>query len=138
DTASLLPDYFFSDLAEAVDFIIDDPLKKTADDIFEQIDFSRKPFVIAIGGNTQSGNSTLATYLKFYLQERGKNVLKIELDDWILPKSKRKKEHDVFHNFQHEKLVADMARILKGGAIQTDGYAHHPKRKAVPKTYRYD
>lgn len=138
DSASLLPDYFFSDLAEAVDFIIDDPLRPTADSIFKRIDFSKKPFVISIGGNTQSGKSTLATYLSMFLKKQGKSVLKIELDDWILPKSKRKKDHDVLHNFQHEKMVSDLIKILKGGAISTDGYARHPKRNAIPKTYRYN
>lgn len=137
DSAQLLPDYFFSDLEEAAGFIIDEPLKPVTASIITKIDFSKKPFIITIGGNTQSGKSTLATYLKFELEKENKTVLKIELDDWILPKHQRKKQHDVLHNFQSEKLLADLTRILKGGEITTSGYARHPKRKPVPKPYRY-
>lgn len=138
DTTKLLPDYFFNDLKEAVDFIIDDPLKDTVDIIISKIDFGKKPFIISIGGNTQSGKSTLATYLKYTLEKKRIKVLRIELDNWIIPHSKRNKHHDVMLNFQHEKLVSDLVKILKGGAITTEGYARHPKRNPIPKTYRYN
>jgi len=134
----VMPDYFFADLEEAVNFIVDDPLKETSAKIYEMIRADRKPFVITLGGNTQAGKSTLATYLKFHFEKEGKTVLKIELDDWILDKKDRPENSTVFQNFRSDKIVADITRILNGGEVQVEGYARHPDRKPVPKTYRYN
>lgn len=134
---TLLPDYFFTDLEEAVDFIVDDPLRKTAEHLFSKIDFEKKPFIITLGGNTQSGKSTLATYLQKFLETKGKSVLKIELDSWILAPDKRPKNSNVFRNFQSEKIAADLGRIFRGGEIEAEGYARHPERKPIPQKYRY-
>lgn len=129
-------DYFFSDLKEAVNFIITEPHKNTANIILETIQKSGKsPFIIAIGGNSQSGKTTFAEYLKQYLVQQDKYVLKIDLDDWILPKDKRKSTHDVMHNFQQDKLTSDLKRILKGGKIELQGYSKIHGNKPISANY---
>jgi uridine kinase len=129
-------DYFFSDLKEAVNFIITEPHKNTAQIVCETIQKSEKiPFIIAVGGNSQSGKTTFAAYLKQYLIQQKMRVLKIDLDDWILPKQDRKSTHDVMHNFQQDKLTSDLKRILKGGMIELEGYTKIHGNKPVPASY---
>ncbi|MCX7744392.1 MAG: HAD-IIIA family hydrolase [Flavobacteriales bacterium] len=135
---TLVPDYFFFTLKEAVDFIIDEPYLPLADEIKEQLlASSNHPFIIAIGGNSQSGKTTLANFLKDYFIENNISVLKITLDDWILPLEKRSPSHDVYQNFQTEKIQADLKRLLQGEEVQVSGYARHSLRKPVPVTYRF-
>lgn len=135
----LIPDYFFFSLKEAVDFIVDEPYRPLAEEIYEQvIASSYHPFVISIAGNSQSGKTTLANYLKDYFTENNFSVLKISLDDWILPQEQRPATHDVFHNFQVDKIQEDLQRLLKGEEIKLNGYARHALRKPIPVTYRFN
>lgn len=130
------PDYFFKNLEESVDFLMIEPYKAQVLEIYQHIEKVNKyPFIITIGGNSQSGKSTFSTYLKFFLQKHSIEVLKIELDDWILPKDKRKGLHDVLHNFQHDKLISDLKRILNGGRIELDGYSRILGNKPIPAQY---
>lgn len=134
----ILPDYFFFHLKETIDFIIDEPYKPLADDIKQQIiSLDYHPFIIAIGGNSQSGKTTLATYLKNYFKENGITVLKIGLDDWIIPIEQRSKPHDVVKNFQVDKIQQDLLKLLKGEYIQLDGYSRHIQRNSIPVSYQY-
>lgn len=136
---SLIPDYFFFSLKEAVDFIVDEPYRPLAEEIKEQIiTSSYHPFILAIGGNSQSGKTTLANYLKDFFIENNLSVLKISLDDWILPQDQRPSMHDVYHNFQVEKIQQDLQRLLQGEEVQLSGYARHALRKPIPVTYRYN
>lgn len=136
---SLIPDYFFFSLKEAVDFIVDEPYRPLAEEIKEQIiTSSYHPFILAIGGNSQSGKTTLANYLKDFFIENNLSVLKISLDDWILPQDQRPSMHDVYHNFQVEKIQQDLQRLLQGEEVQLSGYARHALRKPIPVSYRYN
>jgi len=133
------PDYFFRDLGQAVNFIVDEPYKNLAEDVFEKAKTSnKKPFVISVAGNSRSGKSTLSTYLYKYLKNRNLSVFKIEIDDWILAKEDRPKNANVFDNFQFEKMVNDLEKIIKGEKVKAIGYARHPKRKPQPKNYEYN
>ena len=135
-TSTTKSDYFFPNLKEAIQFITTEPYKQLAWDINKRVDTDNKStYIIAIGGNTRGGKSILAAYLKQYLVRQGKRVLRIELDDWILPKDKRKHTHDVMHNFQHDKLTSDLKRILAGGAIELEGYSRIPGNKPTPERY---
>lgn len=135
----VFPDYFFFSLRDAVDFIIDDPLKTITEkfiDIYQT--GASSPYVLTIGGNTRSGKSTLATYLSRYFKERGKSVLLIRLDDWILLPSGRKGNHDVHQVFQMDKMNQDLFSILnERKEVHLSGYAAHPMRKPQPVSYAY-
>ncbi len=136
---SILPDYFFANLKEAVDFIIDEPFKKEAEAILEKVKTSdKKPYVISIGGNTRSGKSTFSQYLKKYLQMQNLEVLSISLDDWILPKEQREGKEEVFHNFNIEKLESDIVSILNGEKVSLTPYSSHAERKTSEKIYHLD
>lgn len=132
------PDFHFNHLKEAVEFIIEEPYHHYAEDIFEKINnVHHQPFIITIGGNTQSGKSNFANYLHHYFESKRVQVLKIELDDWILPKNKRGKQHDVMKNFQVDKMTSDIKRILQGGRIDLEGYSKIHGFQPIPQSYLF-
>lgn len=133
--SDLLPDYFFANLSEAIDFIIDDPFKEVVQKVVSNIPNQQAPFVISVGGNSRSGKSIFTQYLKHYLEESGKNVLKITLDDWILPKDIRT-GHDVLQNFNIDRLQDDVQNILKGQSISLKAYRANPQRPTKEKVYQ--
>lgn len=135
--AEVLPEYFVANLPEAIDLILGDQLKQEVKKV-EQILPKKENLVISIGGNSRSGKSTLASALSQSFIKSGKSVFRIELDDWILPKSERTSEVDVYSNFQLSKLEQDVKSILKGKEITLDAYISHPERKAKRKTYCYN
>ncbi len=132
----LKPDYFFPNLEEAVNYIIDEPYAR----VFEKIDdFTAKvPRIIAIGGNSQSGKSTLATYLQLKFEEEGLMTLKIELDNWILPEQERTSNMNVFHRFQQELMEKELQQILSGIRVEKTIYPNHPDRIPLPVVYQYE
>ena len=133
---SVLPDFFFENLAEAADYIVNEPHKK----VFEQVKklISRSPALIAIGGNARSGKSTLASYLKWKFEREGSSVLKIELDNWIIPEGQRQQCKNVFDRFRFESIETDIQQILAGIEVKMQTYANHPKRKSVDLSYKYN
>jgi histidinol-phosphate phosphatase family protein len=134
--ASEFPDYFMGNMKEAVDFILDRPLDAHMTQIYEAFTKSKKrPFVIAIGGNSRAGKSTLAKHIQLGFEAKGEKVLLVSLDDWILPKKQRQHVVDVFYNFQLPKLQADLKAILKGQKVTAHGYRRHPARTELPTDY---
>lgn len=134
---SLLPDYFFANLKEAVDFIIDEPYRDLAESVLRKVKGSdKRHFVISVGGNSRSGKSILAQYLKKHLERNDLSVLKISLDDWIRPKEEREGREEVFYNFQTDKLTEDLGTILSGKEVALTPYRAHPERKKEEKVYQ--
>lgn len=131
------PDYLFRNLAEAVDFVLDEPYRSVFDEVnSRRHQSSSKPFLILLGGNTRSGKSSLATYLAQRFKQEGTSILRINLDDWILHRNDRK-SFSVFDSFQMPKLVNDVAKILAGETVELPGYAAHPSWEAQPASYGY-
>ncbi len=112
----VLPDYMFNNLAEAVDFIVDDPLHAYFDKIYSRFrEFkSDRPWVILIGGNTRTGKSTLASYIRIAFKKMGKATLSVSLDNWLLPESERKPEMDVYARFQLPQIETDLKNLVSG------------------------
>jgi histidinol-phosphate phosphatase family protein len=73
------PPLFFDDLAEAVDFLLEDPSRGIADAVWERVAGAGRdpgrPFVIAIDGPPRSGKTTLAAYLARSLRLRRRRPL---------------------------------------------------------------
>jgi histidinol-phosphate phosphatase family protein len=133
--ASVLPDFFFENFAEAVDYIVNEPHNK----LFEQVKaaITKTPTLIAIGGNARSGKSTLTSYLKWKFENEGRKVLKIELDNWILPEKQRQHCKNVFDRFRLSDIETDIQKILAGIEVEMKTYANHPDRKPDDITYLY-
>lgn len=130
--ARVKPDFMFENVLQAVQFIIEDPYAELYKQVEERyLDHlknpdSKGPFVITIGGNTRSGKSTLAVYLKLAFAAAKHPVHLIELDNWILPKPERDEANSVFERFDILTLVKDVQKIVKGERVRVRGYAHHP------------
>jgi histidinol-phosphate phosphatase family protein len=133
---SALPDFFFPNLKTAAYFIINEPYK----DIFETLskEFSNSkthPIVVGIGGNARSGKSNLASYLKMKFELEGKNVLKVELDNWLIPEDKRVQNMNVFDKYRLLDMKSDLEKLVRGNSIKTNSYPNHEERESLPLVY---
>jgi uridine kinase len=97
----------------------------------------KSPAIILIGGNARSGKSTLARYLRLKLEQDGRSVLQIGLDNWILPESKRINTSSVYDRFQLSKIETDLQQILAGINFSIMSYPNHPERKAESLSFSY-
>jgi len=133
------PDYFFKNLMQAVNFIVDEPYAVYFEKIIEKIHDkeNQKPFVINIGGNSRSGKSTLATYLRKKFESIGKKVLHVKLDNWLLPASERSMSVDVYDRFNLEEIISDITKLLDGEKITTKGYSIHRDTEVLPVSYQH-
>ncbi|MBP1668852.1 MAG: histidinol-phosphate phosphatase family protein, partial [Bacteroidetes bacterium] len=133
---SVMPDYFFENLKEAVDFILDEPYENVFRDLAEKYKNRKKDlFIISVAGNARSGKSTLTSYLQQKFSERRIRTLKIELDHWLLPEDKRGGCRNVYDRFRLENVVTDIGRMLSGETIRVYTYANHPERQSQPLQY---
>jgi D,D-heptose 1,7-bisphosphate phosphatase len=133
----ILPDYMFSNLYEAVNFITHDPLGSYTERIISQVtdEGGNMPRVLLIGGNTRTGKSTLASCLRIALEKKGKSVLVVGLDNWLIPEEQRTDEMDVYARFQLGSIERDVKKLIAGETIIVNTYANHPERETVPLVY---
>ncbi len=135
---SVKPDFFFADLNEAVNFIVKDPLAEDLHLLLSKIEtLEKRPVIISVAGNSRSGKSNFVSYLNIHLKKQGFSVLKIELDNWILPEPERNNCKNVFDRFQSSKIEQDITDILNGKTVTLPGYANHPVRKSSPVNYNF-
>ncbi len=128
----LQPDYFFENVLEAVEYVLNDPFQSDAIHLANLI---QKPSVIGIAGNSRSGKSVFTSRLIKELQSDGLNVFRIDLDDWIVPKNQRLPHFGVMENFRIHELEDDIERILNGESVSLMAYSAHPNRALSSKTY---
>ena len=133
--SSIRPHFFFQNLLEAVNFITGEPYKPIFEKILES--HLKTPSIILIGGNAQTGKSTLASYLEWKLKMQNRKVLRIELDNWIIPEENRGKYMNVYDRFQLQKIETDLQMILTGIPVKMKTYPNHPERNPQPILYTY-
>lgn len=132
----VMPDFFFENLKEAVDFILDEPYLSLFNGMVEKSRLThKKPYIISIAGNARAGKSVLSSYLQYKFRQQGYHPLKIELDHWILPAEKREHCKNVYDRFQLEKMTADLKQLIAGEPVQLSAYANHPERQSYPLEY---
>lgn len=120
---TIQPDYFFENLFEAVNFIINEPYKNYFENIYSYFrSINKNPFVILVAGNTRSGKSTFSSYLKQKFEEEGYKAQILSLDSWLLPVEKRRDDMNVFDRFQIEKIEKDMEELFKGKILEIRFY----------------
>ena len=138
-TSKVQPDFFFADLAEAVSFIIHEPYHQNFDELKAKVEsLGKRPVIISIAGNSRSGKSNFVSYLNLSFKKHGYKVLKIDLDNWILPESDRKHCKNVYDRFQGEKIEEDIVRLLDGETITKQSYANHPERHSYAVEYKFE
>lgn len=135
-TTKVNPDYWFENLTEAVSFIIDKPYKEMAEKVVEKVgQSSKKPYVITVGGRARSGKSSFSRFLISRLEEKGKKVLHVELDKWLLAESDRLNAKNVFDRFQLPLLTKDLLKIIQGKKVVAPGFNIDPTAEKQPVTY---
>ncbi|MEP1033774.1 HAD-IIIA family hydrolase [Ekhidna sp.] len=133
------PDYIFDNIATAIEFVLSEPLDK----IYKEVSSihsksASKPFVIAAGGQSQSGKTTLATYLKKRFVQDGFPTLVISLDNWLLPSEQRKKANDVWGRFNIDKINEDIEAILNGDTVHLQAYHKNPASSSRQVNYKLE
>jgi D,D-heptose 1,7-bisphosphate phosphatase len=133
----ILPDYTFNNLSEAVDFIVDDPLRPVFENFYKSFQdyHGSTPWIILIGGNARTGKSTLAAYLRIAFTRAGLQTLQVGLDSWILPEHKRAVAMNVYERFQLVSLESDILRLMAGQSLDLHTYVNHPDREPIPIFY---
>ncbi len=133
----LFPDYMFTNLAEAVDFIVNDPYRQYFNKVYEKFQTytGKLPWIILIGGNARTGKSTLASYLRIAFEKAGQRVLQVSLDNWLLPEDKRNNTMNVYNRFQMGILEEDIKNLLSGKTVIRSVYTNHPERQPLPVEY---
>jgi D,D-heptose 1,7-bisphosphate phosphatase len=131
------PDFFFSNVKEAVDFIIDRPMDDMVNEIIEHIPEREEPIVVCIAGNSRTGKTHLHRLLEMRLEEEKTSFFSIHLDDWILHRDARKENSDVFGNFDFAKIQKDLPRIFEGEEVSFPAYRRHADRPERHISYQY-
>jgi histidinol-phosphate phosphatase family protein len=133
------PDYIFANVKQAVDFIVNDPLEAHCETILSALkNDSVQPKIVLIGGNSQSGKSTLAKRLALFLQEKNIQNTTISLDHFLLPKEKRTAAKSVFKRFDLENIEQSISAFAKGEPITLERYHKDPKLDRQQIVYNYN
>jgi histidinol-phosphate phosphatase family protein len=122
-TRASRPDFTFENLPEAVEFILQPPWTDEVRSLADRVEVRHdRPFVISIAGNSRAGKSTFAELLRRDLERHGKRVLKVDLDDWLLPRAERAPDTGVLDRFRVEHIERDVAALLSGKAVSMRPY----------------
>lgn len=127
------PDFHFDNLEDAINFILENPYDEAYKELKKRFLGNVKlPFVVSVGGQSRSGKTTFVSELRDRLAKDGIQVVRLPLDQWILPKDERGEVEDVATNYRLPELKKAVADYINGGSIHIPGYADHPKRKSFP------
>lgn len=136
--AHTVPDYWFADLQEAVQFILDDPLKAICEQVVHEVEQAeRLPLVILIGGNAQSGKSTFTSRLVKAFRKSRITSSVVHLDDFLLPKEQRRSMPNVFRRFDLEATALKIKALLRHEEVLVKPYEKDEKLEREEKVYRF-
>lgn len=118
------PDFFFDNVFDAVDFIVNEPCENLFQTLLEKCKQhkSDKPFVILVGGNSGAGKSTVAASIKQKFTKMQHSVCLVHLDYWIKPAHLRKQDEDVFTRFRLDEMEEDLQSFLEGEIVSIPKY----------------
>jgi len=131
------PDFVFSNLNEAVNFIIHDypVLEEKALRIFESIKSKEQPLIL-VGGASRSGKSTFAQVIKMAFAKKGKKLEILGLDHWILDVDRRTEEMTVRDRYDYGEITESLRLLLRGEEVDLPKY--DPKtRKRTGEVARF-
>jgi histidinol-phosphate phosphatase family protein len=117
------PDFVFSNLKEAVRFIIHDypDLEEKALRIFESVGNKEQPLIL-IGGASRSGKSIFAQVIKMAFAKKGKKLEILGLDHWILDVDQRTEEMTVRDRYDYGEITESLKLILRGETADLPRY----------------
>jgi D,D-heptose 1,7-bisphosphate phosphatase len=127
-----LPDFIFENLKEAVDFVIDDyeKLSAEANKITDPLmEISKKSFVISIGGLSRSGKSTIAGIMSIVLKDKGVRSTILGLDNWLVDLNNRQTWMGVRDRYEYDRIENDIRSFLAGNEIHVQKYDAETRQK---------
>jgi histidinol-phosphate phosphatase family protein len=120
------PDFTFDTLDDATAFIFEDRpriLAEIAPMVREvKFDPGRAPLVIAVGGQSRSGKSTLVSLLAQALRQAGISVRVLSLDNWLVDARHRTEGMSVRERFRYPDIESDIDRLLAGERVVVKHY----------------
>lgn len=118
------PDFFFDNVYDAVDFIVNDPCKDLALLLLDKFKLEQKksPFIILVGGNSGAGKSTVAASIKRKFVREGIQTTIMHLDHWIKPTHLRSENENVFTRFRLDEMEEDLQSYMEGEIISIPKY----------------
>lgn len=135
------PDLLVEDLAEAVTVLLEaDPAVEDLAQLIQQrlatAEPGQGPLTVLIGGLSRSGKSTLSFRLARRLRRMDLQALRVRLDDWLVPASRRAAGSSVRDRFQLDRLNRDLAALRAGGSVVASGYDERTREQGRPVAYR--
>ena len=117
-----VPDFIFDDLQEAADFLLDiyPRLLAKVDELLTGKVIAGR--VIAIGGLSRSGKSTLAGVLVAALRKRAIPARRMNLDDWLVGLSGREVGMGVRDRYPYAQIADTLKRVLSGETVHFQAY----------------
>lgn len=128
------PDFIFKDLLEAVQFIVYDYNKlinNVKAHLPARILEGKENPIITVGGLSRSGKSTLSAVVRKYLEQVGKQVITLKLDNWLLSKDQRTPSMNVRDRYRYEVIEKDVKALL--GVKQINLNRYDPKTREITK-----
>jgi len=128
------PDFIFNDLLEAVQFIVhgyNNLINNVKTHLPARFLKGKDNLIVVIGGLSRSGKSTLSAVVRKYLEQVGRQVKTLELDNWLLSQDQRTPSMDVRDRYQYEIIENDIKALLNGKRINLNRY--DPKTREIKK-----
>ncbi len=136
--ASIRPDYLFSDLLDASGFLTDSKNEQLYLKIKDESLKRPAPFIVGIAGTARSGKSNLASFLKMRFEQENQKVLKISLDDWLIPGVDTRGITPVNGKYRLLQLEKDLKDILVGRRVTVTSSLKHPNWNKTTTQYSLD
>jgi histidinol-phosphate phosphatase family protein len=129
------PDLMFADARQAAAYCLGyAQLAQPLVERIEALEAGGKRVLVGIAGPAQAGKSNLAHALERVWRERGRPVLRVRLDDWIMTLAERG-DLDVYARTRATQY-GDLFRALKTGqSISAPGYDPASRGAAAPVQY---
>jgi histidinol-phosphate phosphatase family protein len=119
-------DFAFDTLDEAVEFIVEKRTRLLAAiaPIVRQVESlqNKAPLVIAVGGQSRSGKSTLVALLALAFRSQGISVRVLSLDNWLVSAEERTDDMTVRERYRYKVIERDISRVLSGQIIELGRY----------------
>lgn len=120
------PDFTFDTLDEAVEFIVEQRARLLAAiaPTVRQAESRQNdaPLVIAVGGQSRSGKSTLVALLALALRGQGLSARVLSLDNWLVSAGERTEAMTVRERYRYPDIERDIGRLLSGQKIELGRY----------------
>ena len=80
------------------------------------------PIILFIGGYSRSGKTFFSNQINKSLKQKGFKTLRVSMDLWIVPLSKREKNTTVLERYRFKEFKNSLNSLIKGRSIKVLAY----------------